>query len=197
MVEIGELSVVECQLQGRGVGLAGAQPQQVTAILLRLDAHHRVAATALLAGLRAHQQPHIGLNGADQGLEMLAFALKAGLLAQVEIPAGEDVELLLRLPSTSGGGDIRQAGEFQTAAGLLVSQLVLGAAQPCCAGEGREVGHRLPSSRLASNRCTPPGPQQKARVSTNSWRKASPSAGSSSCRIAPLRPFMRASTRSL
>ena len=30
-----------------------------------------------------HQQPHIGLNGAHQGL--LAFALKTGLLAQVEI----------------------------------------------------------------------------------------------------------------
>ena len=77
--------------------MAGAKPQQVTAILLRLDAHHGVAAAALLAGLRAHQQPHVGLNGADQGLQMLAFALKTGLLAQVEVPAGEDVELLLRL----------------------------------------------------------------------------------------------------
>ena len=98
VVEISELSVVErSSKEGYWAGWSAAAAGDGHPLEARCSPP--LAAAALLAGLRAHQQPHIGLNGADQGLQMLAFALKTGLLAQVEVPAGEDVELLLRLPS--------------------------------------------------------------------------------------------------
>ena len=155
--------------------------------------HHRFAATALLTWLGADEQPHVGLNGGDQGLEVLAFALQAGL-AEVEIPSGEDVEPLLRLPSGSHGGDIWQSGEFKTAAGLLKRSLYWVLLSPAALAREEKfvIGCRPAGSppTVARHRG-----QQKAR-SEELLAQGLAFVGIE-LPNGPLRPFMRASTRSL
>ena len=75
--------------------------------LLRLQAHNRFAASALLPWLGTDEESYVGLDGRHQGLEMLPLALEAGLLPQVEIPASKDVQPLLRLPISNSSGHIR------------------------------------------------------------------------------------------